>query len=56
MGRNVEIKARARNFERQCRMALELAQVPPEHLIQEDTFFTCSWRAPKAERDQRLFR
>jgi len=39
VGRNVEIKARARNFERQCRMALELAQVPPEHLIQEDTFF-----------------
>ena len=39
MGRNVEIKARARNFERQCRTALELAKVPPEHLIQEDTFF-----------------
>ena len=37
--RNVEIKARARNFDRQSRLALKLATVPPERLIQEDTFF-----------------
>jgi len=38
-GRNVEIKARARNFERQRCLALDLTNLPAEHLIQEDTFF-----------------
>jgi adenylate cyclase class IV len=39
MGRNVEIKAHARNFERQRLLADGLATAPAEHLIQEDTFF-----------------
>src|SRR2546429_155558 len=39
MGHNIEIKARARNFERQSLLALALAAVPAEYLIQEDTFF-----------------
>ena len=38
-GRNVEIKARARNFERKSGLALELASRPAEHLVQRDTFF-----------------
>lgn len=39
MGRNIEIKARARNFERQRRIAEEIGNGPARHLIQEDTFF-----------------
>ena len=39
MGRNIEIKARARNFERQTEIAKALATGNPEHLEQEDTFF-----------------
>jgi hypothetical protein len=39
MGRNVEIKARANNFEKQRLLAEGLATTPGEHLIQEDTFF-----------------
>jgi predicted adenylyl cyclase CyaB len=39
MGRNVEIKARARDFERQKTRAEALAAGTAEHLVQEDTFF-----------------
>jgi len=39
MGRNIEIKARARNFERQTELAKALATETPTHLAQEDTFF-----------------
>lgn len=39
MGRNVEIKARANNFEKQRLLAEALATSPGEDLIQEDTFF-----------------
>src|SRR4051812_45132948 len=39
MGRNVEIKARARDFERQRSVAEQLAGAPGEDLVQEDTFF-----------------
>jgi len=38
-GRNVEIKARARDFEEQMRRATELAGGPVSHLVQEDIFF-----------------
>jgi predicted adenylyl cyclase CyaB len=37
--RNVEIKARARDPERQARLAEQLASAPAERLVQEDTFF-----------------
>jgi predicted adenylyl cyclase CyaB len=39
MPRNVEIKARARDFARQCRLAESLGNGKGEHLFQEDTFF-----------------
>ena len=39
MGRNIEIKARARDFERQTELAKALATETPTHLAQEDTFF-----------------
>jgi adenylate cyclase class IV len=39
MGRNVEIKARATNFEKQRLAAEGLATAPGESLVQEDTFF-----------------
>ena len=39
MGRNVEIKARARDFEAQARVAEALVGGCVEHLVQEDTFF-----------------
>ncbi len=42
MGHNVEVKARARNFERQMLLALGLTGLPAEHLVQEDTFFNVS--------------
>lgn len=41
MARNVEIKARARDFERQRALAEEIADSGPELLVQEDTFFHC---------------
>ena len=37
--RNVEIKARARDPEKQARLAEQLASGPAERLVQEDTFF-----------------
>lgn len=40
MGRNVEIKARARDFARQRRLALELADNAPADIWQRDTFFS----------------
>ena len=39
MGHNIEIKARARDFERQRLRAEALASGAAEHLVQEDTFF-----------------
>ena len=39
MSRNVEIKARARRFDEQRRLAAGLANGRVEHLVQEDTFF-----------------
>ncbi len=39
MARNIEIKARARNFDRQSRLAEDLGTGVAEHLFQEDTFF-----------------
>jgi len=39
MARNVEIKARASNFERQARLAEDLETGGMVHLVQEDTFF-----------------
>jgi predicted adenylyl cyclase CyaB len=39
MGRNIEIKAKSRNFERQTERAKSLSTARPEHLVQEDTFF-----------------
>jgi predicted adenylyl cyclase CyaB len=36
---NVEIKARARDFEKQRMRAQALSSAPPEYLVQEDTFF-----------------
>lgn len=39
MGRNVEIKAWARDFERQRLRAEALASGSAEHLVQDDTFF-----------------
>src|SRR5438094_10516792 len=38
-GRNVEIKARARNVEKQMQQAERLAGASARHLEQEDTFF-----------------
>jgi predicted adenylyl cyclase CyaB len=40
-GRNVEIKARASDFERQLSKAAELSDGRPERLLQQDTFFGC---------------
>jgi predicted adenylyl cyclase CyaB len=37
--RNVEIKARAKDFDRQLALAVALADGPPDVLWQEDTFF-----------------
>src|SRR5688572_10601931 len=42
MSRNVEIKARARHFEKQHRLAADFAQSCGEQLVQEDTFFNVS--------------
>jgi len=39
MASNIEIKARAGDFEKQARIAAGLAAHPPEHMIQVDTFF-----------------
>ncbi len=39
MGSNIEIKARARDFHRQQKLAAQLATGDPQHLYQEDTFF-----------------
>jgi len=39
MARNVEIKARARDFARQTRLVKALATAGPEHLEQRDVFF-----------------
>ncbi len=39
MARNIEIKARARDFARQSRLAAEIATAGPELLEQHDTFF-----------------
>ena len=39
MGRNIEIKARAANFERQARLARALSDSGPTVFAQEDTFF-----------------
>ena len=41
MARNVEIKARATDLERQIRIAERFADGPPETIRQEDVFFTC---------------
>ena len=41
MPRNVEIKARVPDPERLRRVVADLADGPPEHLRQEDTFFAC---------------
>ena len=40
-GRNVEIKARASDFERQLSKAAELCDAGPERILQQDTFFQC---------------
>ena len=42
MPQNVEIKARARDPERQRKLALEMSDGSPENLKQEDTFFACT--------------
>ena len=42
MGRNVEIKARASDFERQQQIAAKIAESAPQGIAQEDTFFHCS--------------
>ncbi|TVR75585.1 MAG: adenylate cyclase, partial [Marinilabiliales bacterium] len=39
MAQNIEIKAKAVNFDRQVRIAAGLAGQPPELLTQMDTFF-----------------
>ncbi len=39
MARNIEIKARSRDFDAQARTAAGLAGGAPSHLFQEDTFF-----------------
>lgn len=39
MGRNIEIKARAADFERQARLARALSDTGPGVLVQEDIFF-----------------
>ena len=41
MARNIEIKARAADFESQRKIAEALAGHGPERLVQEDTFFEC---------------
>jgi len=41
MPRNVEIKARAADLERQIRIAERFADGPPETIRQEDVFFAC---------------
>jgi len=41
VGRNIEVKARARELRRQCELAAALAGGPGETLHQEDTFFHC---------------
>lgn len=42
MGRNVEIKARAKDFQYQHKLAEALADSGPQVFYQEDTFFNCS--------------
>ena len=42
MGRNVEIKAKARDLEYQRKLADALADSGPQVFYQEDTFFNCS--------------
>jgi predicted adenylyl cyclase CyaB len=39
MGRNIEIKARSTDFQKQFALAESLSDGPVEHFIQEDTFF-----------------
>jgi predicted adenylyl cyclase CyaB len=39
MPRNIEIKARAQNWDRQKALAQDLSDRAPQHMIQEDTFF-----------------
>lgn len=39
MPSNIEIKAKARNFERQKQLAEKLSDSPPQKIDQEDTFF-----------------
>jgi predicted adenylyl cyclase CyaB len=50
MGTNIEIKARARDFERQRKRADALAAGSAEHLVQEDTFFTVPFGRLKLRR------
>lgn len=42
MDRNIEIKARARDFQHQQKLAEALADSGPQVFYQEDTFFNCS--------------
>ena len=42
MARNVEIKARARDFQRQSELARKISHAAPTELVQEDTFFRCA--------------
>ena len=39
MPENIEIKARARDFSRQCELARQASGLPGEVILQEDTFF-----------------
>ncbi len=39
MARNVELKARVRDWDRQCALAAQISDGPPVELAQEDTFF-----------------
>ncbi|MDP8207504.1 MAG: class IV adenylate cyclase [Candidatus Electryonea clarkiae] len=42
MSKNIEIKAKANDFQRQITIAKKISDDPPQHLFQEDTFFNVS--------------
>jgi predicted adenylyl cyclase CyaB len=42
MPSNIEIKARASDFERKCALAERLSGAPPQLIAQRDTFFPCA--------------
>lgn len=51
MAQNVEIKARARDWQTQCALAAEIADCEPEYLTQKDVFF----QVPEGRLKLRIF-